>query len=179
MSEKPDPLELVTVVDYDPCWPQVFAEESGRVRAALGDSAVAVEHIGSTAVPGLAAKPVIDVLAGLRTLDLTRAQIEAMEALGYEYLGEYGIPGRLFFHKGRPRSHHVHAVLLGSDLWQRHLVFRDFLRAHSDEAQRYGNLKRNLAAEVGGDRERYLEGKSAFVYDVQERARAWRRARVA
>jgi GrpB-like predicted nucleotidyltransferase (UPF0157 family) len=175
----PDRAEPVSVVDYDPAWPKLYDGESERVRAALGDPVAAVEHIGSTAVAGLAAKPVIDILVGLRTLDLTRAHIAAMEALGYEYLGEYGIPGRLFFHKGRPRSHHVHAVLLGSDLWERHLAFRDFLRAHPDEAQRYGDFKRGLATEVAGDRERYVDGKSVFAYDLQERARAWRRAQTA
>lgn len=175
----PNRAEPVSVVDYDPAWPKQYDSESERVRAALGDLVAAVEHIGSTAVAGLAAKPVIDILVGLRTLDLTRAHIAAMEALGYEYLGEYGIPGRLFFHKGRPRSHHVHAVLLGSDLWERHLAFRDFLRAHPDEAQRYGDFKRGLATEVAGDRERYVDGKSVFPYDLQERARAWRRAQTA
>jgi GrpB-like predicted nucleotidyltransferase (UPF0157 family) len=175
VSDAPDASEPVTVVDYDTAWPRLFAEESERFRAALGDAVVAVEHIGSTAVPGLAAKPVIDVLVGLRTTELTRKQIEAMESLGYEYLGEYGIPGRLFFHKARPRSHHVHAVLLGSDLWERHLAFRDFLRAHRAEAQRYGAFKRRLAAEVAGDRAAYVEGKEAFATALEERARAWKR----
>jgi GrpB-like predicted nucleotidyltransferase (UPF0157 family) len=179
VTDAPDAAEPVAVVAYDSAWPRLFAEESERIRAALGNAVAAVEHIGSTAVPGLAAKPVIDVLAGLRTLDLTRDQVDAMESLDYEYLGEYGIPGRLFFRKGRPRSHHVHAVLHRSDLWERHLAFRDYLRAEPDESQRYGNFKRNLAAEVRGDRERYWEGKSAFVYEVQERARAWRSARIA
>jgi GrpB-like predicted nucleotidyltransferase (UPF0157 family) len=174
VSDAPDASEPVTVVDYDSAWSRLFAEESERIRAALGDAVVAIEHIGSTAVPGLAAKPVIDVLVGLRTIELTRKQIGAMESLGYEYLGEHGIPGRLFFRKGRPRSHHVHAVLFGSDLWQRHLAFRDFLRAHPDESQRYGELKRSLAEEVGGNRDRYTHEKDAVATALQERARAWR-----
>jgi GrpB-like predicted nucleotidyltransferase (UPF0157 family) len=179
MSDAPDAAEPVVVVDYDPAWPWLYEEESERIRIALGDAVVVVEHIGSTAVPGLVAKPVIDILAGLRTLELTRDEIEAMESLGYEYLGELGIPGRLFFRKGRPRSHHVHAVLHESDLWERHLAFRDYLRARADEAQRYGDFKRRLASDVDGDRDRYLDGKDPFAAALQARAREWRRARVA
>ena len=176
---KPDASEPISVVDYDPRWAELYDRESESVRAALGAVVVAVEHIGSTAVTGLPAKPVIDLLVGLRMLELPAASIAAMEALGYEYLGEHGIPGRLFFRKGRPRSHHVHAVLFGSDLWERHVGFRDFLRANLDEAQRYGDFKRALAVDVGGDRDRYLEGKEAFASELQERAREWCRGRVA
>jgi GrpB-like predicted nucleotidyltransferase (UPF0157 family) len=102
-----------------------------------------------------------------------------MASLGYEYLGEYGIPGRLFFRKGRPRSHHVHAVLHASDLWKRHLAFRDYLRAHPDEAECYAGFKRRRAAEVRGDRDRYTDEKDAFAAGVQARALAWRTSRVA
>lgn len=179
MSDAPDAAESVVVVEYDPAWPQLYEAEGQRIRTALGDALVAVEHIGSTAVAGLAAKPVIDVLAGLRTLDLTRAQIEAMASLGYEYLGEYGIPGRLFFRKGRPRSHHVHAVLHASDLWERHLAFRDYLRARVDEAHSYAAFKRRLASEVEGNRDRYTAGKDTFAAGIQARALMWRTSRVA
>ena len=179
MSDAPDPSEPVAVVDYDSDWPRLFAEEGERIRAALGDAVVAVEHIGSTAVPGLAAKPVIDVLVGLRTIELTRKQIEAMDSLAYEYLGEHGIPGRLFFRRGRPRSHHVHAVLHESDLWERHLAFRDYLRARPDEAKSYAVLKRSLAAEVVGERDGYTARKDVHAAALQERALAWRTSRVA
>jgi GrpB-like predicted nucleotidyltransferase (UPF0157 family) len=97
-----------------------------------------------------------------------------MESLGYEYLGELGIPGRLFFRKGRPRSHHVHAVLHESDLWERHLAFRDYLRAHPTEAESYAVFKQALAVEVAGERGGYTSGKDAFAADLQERALAWR-----
>jgi GrpB-like predicted nucleotidyltransferase (UPF0157 family) len=174
LSARPDPAEPVAVVDYDPLWPSLFEAESERVRRALGESVLSVEHVGSTAVPDLAAKPVIDMLVGLRTLELPSSAIDAMEALGYEYLGENGLPGRLFFRKGRPRSHHVHAVLVGGDHWERHLVFRDYLRTHADEAQAYAEFKRNLARAIDGDRDRYLDGKETYAAALQERARAWR-----
>jgi GrpB-like predicted nucleotidyltransferase (UPF0157 family) len=179
VSDAPDASEPVNVVDYDSAWPRLFAEEGERIRAALGDAVVAVEHIGSTAVPGLAAKPVIDVLVGLKWIELTRKQIEAMVSLGYEYLGELGIPGRLFFRKGRPRSHHVHAVLHESDLWERHLAFRDYLRARPGEANDYAVFKQALAAEVAGERETYTARKDVFAAALQERALAWRTSRVA
>jgi GrpB-like predicted nucleotidyltransferase (UPF0157 family) len=179
VSDAPDASEPVVVVEYDPAWPRLYEDESERIRAALGDAVVAVEHIGSTAVPGLAAKPVIDVLAGLRTLELPRDSIDAMESVGYEYVGELGIPGRLFFRKGRPRSHYVHAVLHESDVWERHLAFRDYLRAHTDEAESYAVFKQTLAVEVAGERDGYTAGKDAFAAALQERALAWRTSRVA
>jgi GrpB-like predicted nucleotidyltransferase (UPF0157 family) len=173
---RPDPAEAIVVVDYDPRWPQLFEEESRRVAAALGDAVAAIEHIGSTAVPGLAAKPIVDILAGLRTLELRPGAIEVMEELGYEFLGEHGLAGRLFFRKGRPRSHHVHAVLVGSDLWERHLAFRDYLRANSTEAEAYAEFKLKLVRDVGGDRDGYVDGKEVYAAGLEERARSWRGA---
>ncbi len=148
------------LVEWDPAWPARAAEEAGLVRVALG--AVAVEHIGSTAVPGLVAKPVLDLLAGLRPLDIAPG-VPAMEALGYEYLGEYGIPGREFFRKGGDeRTHHVHAVELGGPLCEGHLAFRDYLRARPDEAERYAAAKRELAAAAGGDWDAYVDAKQPY-----------------
>ncbi len=140
----------VVLAEPDPSWPARAAEEAALVREALG--AVVVEHIGSTAVPGLVAKPIVDLLAGLQPLDVAPGQIGAMEALGYEYLGEYGIPGREFFRKGgERRTHHVHAVELGGPQWGRHVAFRDYLRARPDEAARYAAAKREAVAAVDGD----------------------------
>ncbi len=135
------------------------------MREALG--AVVVEHIGSTAVPGLMAKPILDLLAGLDPLDVAPG-VTAMEALGYEYLGEYGIPGREFFRKGGDaRTHHVHAVELGGPQWTRHVAFRDYLRAHPDEAARYGAAKRAAATAVDGDWEAYSDAKDTAVEEIE------------
>jgi NAD-dependent deacetylase len=162
----------VEVVDYDPAWPVLYEEEAARVREALGSAVVEIEHMGSTAVPGLAAKPVIDVSVGLTQLDLSGEQIDAMEGLGYEYLGEFGFPGRLFFRKGRERrTNHVHVVEWGGELWHRHRAFRDYLRAHPDEAARYAHAKRQIAAE-SADTRAYWERKRAFADELF--ARAWR-----
>ena len=167
------PLDLV---DYDESWPARFVYYRDELAELLGDVALRIEHIGSTAVPGLAAKPVVDLLAGLESLDLMPQQIRAMEALGYEALGEYGLPGRLFFRKGsEPRTHHVHAVELGGDHWRRHLAVRDYLRAHPAEADAYAAEKRRVAAATS-DRDEYSEGKAAFVQALERRALAWRDA---
>jgi NAD-dependent protein deacetylase/lipoamidase len=162
------PTEAVVLADPDPAWPERAAEEAARVRDALG--AAAVEHIGSTSVPGLAAKPILDLLAGLESLDLAPDQIHAMEALGYDALGEYGLPGRLYF---RTPEHHVHAVELNGDQWRRHLAVRDYLRADPDEARAYEGEKRRAVAAASGDRERYAAEKDAYVGELERRALEW------
>jgi NAD-dependent deacetylase len=174
LSHLRPPRGPVVVVDYDPEWPKLYEEESERLRAAFADIAVEIEHMGSTAVPGLAGKPVIDISVGLSTLDLTKEQIAAMEGLGYEYLGEFGLPGRLYFRKGEATStHHVHAVEWGGEHWRRHLAFRDYLRAHPAEARDYGEAKRRLAAEVEHDWHEYVARKNVFADGLFGRAWAW------
>jgi NAD-dependent deacetylase len=168
------PRGPVFVVDYDPEWPKLYDAERERIRRGLGDVVVDIEHMGSTAVPGLAGKPVIDISIGLRTLDLTEDDIAAMKGLGYEYLGEFGLPGRLYFRKGEATStHHVHAVEWGGEHWRRHLAFRDYLRAHPDEARRYGEAKKRLAVEVDHDWYEYVERKNTVADELFERAWAW------
>ena len=164
--------EPVAVVEYDPRWPARYDEERERLAAALGDDAAVIEHIGSTAVPGLAAKPIIDILVAARRFPLGASHVAAMEALGYEHLGEYGIPGRAYFRRRspRPRTHHVHVYAAGYDRIRAHLLFRDYLRAHPMEAARYGDLKRELARRHL-DPAAFQTGKSAFIVEVLERAR--------
>jgi GrpB-like predicted nucleotidyltransferase (UPF0157 family) len=167
-------VEPLEVVAYDPAWPRLYEEEAARVDAALGEDVVAIEHMGSTAVPGLAAKPVIDVSVGLRRLELSPNQIAAVEALGYEYLGENGLPGRLFFRRseGGRRTHHLHVVEMDGKHWHRHRAFRDYLRSHPNEAGRYAAEKLRLAAEASthGD---YWERKQPYIDALFERAWAW------
>jgi GrpB-like predicted nucleotidyltransferase (UPF0157 family) len=160
----------VELVDHDPTWPELFEEERGRVAEVFGDNVLGIEHIGSTAVPDLCAKPIVDVLVGLRELELTDEQIASMERLGYEYLGEYGRPGRLFFRK-QPHTHHVHVVEHGGEHWERQLTFREALRTDTEERERYDRFKRRLAAE-GHPREVYTELKTPFIREVEARARA-------
>jgi NAD-dependent deacetylase len=163
----------VEVTDYDPDWPRIYEEEAARIHEALGESVLAMEHMGSTAVPGLAGKPVIDISVGLRTPELTDAQVAAMERLGYEYLGEHGLPGRLYFRKDEGgRTTQVHAVEHEGEHWHRHRAFRDYLCAHPEEALAYAAEKRRIAAGSTG-LEEYWEAKQPFADALFARAWAW------
>jgi GrpB-like predicted nucleotidyltransferase (UPF0157 family) len=164
------PSELVELVDHDPSWLELFEQERLRLAPIFDGAAVAIEHVGSTAVSGLCAKPIVDVLVGVEDLALTDEQLAAMAELGYEYKGEYGLPGRLFFVK-EPLTHHVHVVEHDGYLWERQLVFRDSLRTDPDERERYDELKRRLAAE-GHPRSVYAELKTPFIREVEARGRA-------
>jgi GrpB-like predicted nucleotidyltransferase (UPF0157 family) len=168
------PSDRVELVDHDPSWAELYEQEAARLRPIFDGSLVGLEHIGSTAVPGLRAKPIVDVLVGLRELELTDEQIAAMGELGYLFLGEHGLPGRLFFRKN-PRTHHVHVVEHRGEHWERQLTFRDTLRADEEERKRYDAFKRRLAAE-GHPREVYTELKTPFIREVEERARSRRKA---
>jgi GrpB-like predicted nucleotidyltransferase (UPF0157 family) len=165
----------VVVVDYDPQWPSQYEEEKERILDVIGYVAVAIEHIGSTAVPGLGAKPIIDIMVAVARLADAERCIEPLQEIGYEYVPEYNdlIPERRYFHKGPPgaRTYHLHMVELTSEFWERHLLFRDSLRVHPEEAQRYDQLKKDLAAKFGSDRDGYTEAKTSFIESVIAKAR--------
>lgn len=166
--------ELVTIHEYDPRWPALFAAERADITRALGD-VIAVEHMGSTAVPGLPAKPVVDIIASVDRLALLEPQLAALARLGYEYLGACGIPGRAYFRKLEPHQFKLHVVQRESSLWDHNLLFRDYLQAHPDEARRYGSLKRKLARDAGHSLLLYSDRKGRFISRTLERAREWRR----
>jgi len=164
------PKGTVALVDYDPEWPRLFEEERARLDGALGAAAVGIEHIGSTAVPGLPAKPVLDVAVAVASLAAVGALIGPIGALGYRYLGEYGLPGRHFFQLGDPVTHHLHVVEVAGEHWRVWRTFRDYLRGHPDEAARYADFKRGLAARYASDRDAYTRSKSEFVNDILAKA---------
>jgi len=170
----PDIDEPIRVVDYDPGWPERFLAEKERLSGALGPLVLNLEHVGSTAVPGLAAKPVVDLLVGVVSLDLTTGTLERMRGLGYECMGAAGVPGRVYFRRrGAGGDFNAHFVLPGSDNWLRNVLLRDYLRAHPEEAARYGALKLEITRS-GVDRlVEYGERKRAFVNELRGRARAW------
>jgi GrpB-like predicted nucleotidyltransferase (UPF0157 family) len=174
LHEVDDKDEPIVVVDYDPAWPAMFGRERGRIAAALGDLVAAIEHVGSTAVPRLGAKPVIDIMVGLRRLADGERCVRPLQRLGYEYKGEFGIRDRLYFRRFGEggRSHQIHMVVHGSDFWQRHLLFRDHLRDHPQEAGDYYELKVRLAAEFQMDREGYTGAKTEFIESALAKARA-------
>lgn len=168
----------VQVVDYDPAWPAEFRAEADRIRSALGECCVAVHHIGSTAIPGISAKPILDLLLEVDDLLQLDARTPALTAIGYEAKGEFGIPGRRYFRKDSPtgiRTHQIHSFEVGSAGSDRHLAFRDYMRAHPAVAQSYGVLKLRLAACHPDDIEAYMDGKDGFVQEHEAKALLWKK----
>ena len=159
---------LIAVVDYNPQWAASFRAERRLILAAVGQVVVDLEHFGSTSVPGLAAKPIVDLLAGVRTLEGVRALAGALLAIGYADCG-IQVPGRQLFAKGGPyneATHHLHFVEYGTPAWRDPLRFRDRLRMDPELARHYAELKRQLARTHGNDINGYSDGKSDFVRSV-------------
>lgn len=166
-------MEPIVIADYDANWSSQYEQEKSRIIDALGDTVADIQHIGSTSVPGLAAKPIIDILLGLKQIPPSSTHVLSLENIGYLYLGEFGIPERHYFRRGMPRTHHIHAVQVNSDFWQRHILFRDFLRSHPQAQQQYETLKRKLAVEFRNDRDRYGDSKTPLIEQLLTQARAW------
>ncbi|MEX2720477.1 MAG: GrpB family protein [Candidatus Wukongarchaeota archaeon] len=166
----------VRIVDYDPQWPIQYEEEKDRILGVIGHIVLAIEHIGSTAVPGLGAKPIIDIMIAVRHLADAEKGIEPLKSVGYEYVPEFedSLPERRFFWKSPPesRKYHIHMVELTSVFWQRHLLFRDYLRTRPKVAQEYYHLKKELAAKHGSDRDAYTDAKTSFIKSVEAKARS-------
>lgn len=168
-----DPAELSA---YSPLWPAVFGVERERLAALFAGEAVRIEHIGSTAVPGLGAKPIIDVMLGVADLAAVESRIAVLEADGYRYVKAYemAMPERRYFSKREvgAGAFHLHAVVTGGAFWLRHLAFRDALRADAALADRYWKMKQRMAARYPNDRAAYTEGKTDFIRGVLQAARA-------
>ncbi len=164
----------VRLVPHDPAWAGMFRRPAALWADVLGDAGVRIEHIGSTSVPGLLAKPVIDILIAVTDLDAVDLCIPALEARGYEAKGEYGLAGRRYFRKSDVRgvrTHHVHVYADTDPAIARHLAFRDYLRAHPDKAAEYGALKQALAGQ-GLAGEDYQTAKAGWVRRIEAEALA-------
>jgi GrpB-like predicted nucleotidyltransferase (UPF0157 family) len=167
---------MIEVVFYDPEWPREFEKERDRLKAAFGDVAVRIEHNGSTSVPGLSAKPIIDIQISVNHLQPMNRYARTLHACGYIHVPHSDDDRCPFFHRPAewPHTHHVHVVETGSREEQQTLLFRDYLRSHPDAARRYESLKRELACEYGGNdapsREAYANAKTAFVAEILDRA---------
>jgi len=160
----------VIIKDYDPSWPVLFAALRAKLAATLGDLAASIEHVGSTAVPGLAAKPILDIDVLLRSAEDLRLAIERLAPLSYRHQGDLGIAGReAFVTPPRIPPHHLYVCRPDSPAFRRHILFRDYLRTHSADAQAYACLKRRLAAQFPDDRVAYTEAKSGFVTAILRR----------
>lgn len=165
----------IEVKEHKEKWHQLFKEESQRISDIFGDELIDIYHIGSTSVIGLKAKPIIDIMPVVKHIEKVDSCNEQMTEIGYEPLGENGIKGRRFFRKGGDnRTHHVHVFQMDNkDDINRHLAVRDFLQIHSEEAERYGNLKEKLAKQFPSDIDSYANGKDAFVKDLEKKAQIW------
>ncbi len=161
---------VVRLVPYAPEWKDYFELEKVALQQALGSYILDIQHIGSTAIPGMPAKPIVDIAIAIVDFEEAKAYIPLIEKLNYEYKGEFGIPRRHYFVKGNPRLFHIHMSEITSIEWQNTLLFRDYLRQHSDVAQEYARLKKELATKYPQDREAYLDGKTAFVEQVLQSA---------
>jgi GrpB-like predicted nucleotidyltransferase (UPF0157 family) len=169
-------LRKICVVSHDELWPGLFVVESAALAATFGDRATEIHHVGSTSVPGLPAKPIIDILVVVDDIGQVDSLNPALTALGYEPQGEYGISGRRFFTKGGDvkRSHQVHVFQHGHPEISAMLDFRDYLRSHPRQAAEYGRLKEELALICEDNITAYNAGKDAFVKELIRQARAWR-----
>lgn len=180
----------IVIADYDPGWPEKFeAERALIVRTCRPRAFVRIEHVGSTSVPGLAAKPIIDMMPGLRSLDDAMPLVPLLESIGYEYVPAFehdtpsgpGMPLRRYFRKDEhgERAYHLHAVEVGSSFWVEHLLFRDYLRTHPEDAAEYARVKRELASAYNATLTPasdinigYTDRKTDFIEAVKARARA-------
>lgn len=162
---------------YKGRWLSQFDEEADRLRPAIGSTLLAIEHVGSTAVPGLAAKPIIDVLAGVSSWDGFEQMVEDLGAIGYVYTphSEKDDPGRRVFRKGPEdlnllRTHNLHVTQFGSYYWRRLVAFRDHLRHHAEEAAAYQRLKEDLVVRYRDQTRAYTRAKATFVKEIEAKA---------
>ena len=164
----------IIVVDYDPCWAAKYDAEKDKITAVLKDNCVGIWHIGSTAVQGLAAKPVIDIMAAVKSLKEVDCAVKAFRKDGYEYLGEFGIAGRRYLRKGGDEwTHQLHIFAAGDKQnILRHIAARDYLRRHKEAREEYASLKKRLAKLCPYNIEGYCDGKGAFVKRMEKQALA-------
>jgi len=162
---------LVRLAPYTPQWKRIFERERYSLEDVVGPYILDIQHVGSTSIPGMPAKPIIDIAIAVLDFEAARVCIPLIETLGYEYKGEFGIPHRHYFVKGDPRTFHIHMSEINSQEWLNTLLFRDYLRLHADEAEEYAELKMQLALQYPQDRNAYLDAKAPFIQRVLQTAR--------
>lgn len=164
--------EIIKLVKYAPTWAITYQQERELITTALKQEVADIQHIGSTAVPGLSAKPIVDILIAVNQLAAAEKYSIHLQTIGYEYIYYAENIDRLFFRKGTPRTHHVHIVEYGSWTYWRHILFRDYLFAHPETAQQYEQLKREMAIKFKTDRNAYTDSKTEFIRSIVAQALA-------
>lgn len=170
----------ITITEYNPNWPEIFEAEAQLIGAILGENCVAIHHIGSTAVEGLRAKPIIDIMPVVKNVEEVDQTAKEFQKIGYEYLGEFGIAGRRYLRKGGDeRTHQIHIFEQSNtkDI-QRHLAVRDYLRSHPDAVEEYGSIKAKLAEEFPYDIESYCQSKDEFVKELERKSLSWMKGKL-
>ncbi|MCD3197518.1 GNAT family N-acetyltransferase [Clostridium botulinum C/D] len=168
--EENDQTRIIEVVPYDEKWRKKFINESIKIRNIMRDEVINIYHIGSTAIPGIYAKPIIDILVEVKKIEIVDIYNDKMMELGYVPKGEFGIEKRRFFIKGLyKRTYHVHIFQSGNSEIQRHLKFRDYMISHLEDAKRYENLKKELALKFRYDIESYCKGKDDFIKAIDKK----------
>lgn len=160
----------VELVPYDPAWRRCYETERARLQAAIGNHVLDIQHVGSTSIPGMIAKPIIDIAVAVASFETAQVCIAPVERLGYAYRGENGIPRRHFFVRGERRTHHLHINELNSAQWRNQVCFRDALIHNPELAAAYATLKQDLARQFPTDREAYTAGKAPFIRRVLAQA---------
>ncbi|WP_309740428.1 MULTISPECIES: GrpB family protein [unclassified Chamaesiphon] len=169
-------MRKVEVVPPDRNWRDIFETESTQLAVAFGDNSIAIHHIGSTSIPTIYAKPIIDILVAVKDIEKVDDRNTEIAALGYVAMGEFGIAGRRFFRKDNERgsrTHHVHTFETGSPQIDRHLAFRDYMRSHPETAREYSQIKQQLAQKYPDDIESYMNGKAGFIKEIDRKAADW------
>ncbi len=173
MSEEKQ-VRTIEVGPYNSQWKEGYLKEMGKIMLIIKNEIIEIHHIGSTSIPGIYAKPVIDILIGVVNINNIDKYNVEMDKLGYICKGEYGIKGRRFFMKGLyNRTHHIHIFQSDNPEILRHINFRDYLIAHSEEARIYSELKRKMAIDFRYDIQGYCNGKDAFIKDIDRKAEIW------
>ncbi|HWB52771.1 MAG TPA: GrpB family protein [Tepidisphaeraceae bacterium] len=161
----------VIVVDYDPSWPDTFARLRANIWPSICDAATVIEHVGSTSVPGLAAKPIIDMTIIVPNAGAMRTVIHRLAILGYHHRGDLGVPGRqAFSNPPATPPHHLYACLPDNDALHNHLAIRDYLRSNPSAAEAYAQLKKQLATQFPDDIDAYIDGKTEFILTILSRS---------
>jgi len=158
----------VKLISYKPAWKKLYKKEEELLHHALSKYVSDIQHVGSTSVPGVKSKPIIDIAVGVKSLKIGKKFIGPLKKMGYEYMGNAGVRGRLFFAKGsrKNRTHYLHVEKLNSKNWQNHIIFRNYLRSHKNAIKEYNELKERLAKEFKNDRDQYTSKKEFFIRKI-------------
>lgn len=167
-------MEQVVIEDYSSNWPVEYEKEAMKINKIFGDKVLGIEHIGSTSVEGLGAKPIIDFMVGISDLKEAEEFTGALQEIGYEYVFHKTFPNRRFYRKGewRAGTHHLHVYKYGSEEWNHNIWFRDYLRSHPDALIQYNQLKKDLAEKHNMDRVAYTNAKHPFITEIIDKAKS-------